>query len=53
MASFRREPGPGRDDQYRPSTMHAAGSGMAVMVKALVPAFPFEVKQGSQKKRLA
>ena len=27
-----------------------AGSEMAVMMKALVPAFPFEVKQVSQKK---
>jgi hypothetical protein len=50
MVSFRPEPGPGRDDQDQPSTTPAAGSGMAVMMKALVPAFPSEVKQVSQKK---
>ena len=50
MVSSQPEPGPGRDDQDQPSTTHAAGSGLAVMMKALGPAFPFEVKQGSQKK---
>ena len=52
MVSFRPEPGPGRGDQDQPSTTHVAGSAMAVMMKALGPAFPVEVKQVSQKKGL-
>jgi hypothetical protein len=55
MATSRPEPGPGRGDQDQPPTTHVAGSAMAVMMmmKALVPAFPFEVKQVAQKKRTA
>jgi hypothetical protein len=53
MASSQPEPGSGRDHQDQPPTTHVAGSAMAVIIKALGPAFPFKVKQVSQKKRTA
>lgn len=53
MASSQPEPGSGRDHQDQPPTTHVDGSAMAVIIKALGPALPFEVKQGSQKKKTA